>query len=117
MTFSQPITDPNALLHSEAFLSPLEIPQALDRAFAEDLGRAGDVTSVATIPADRVADAVLVARQGGTIAGLAIAAAAFLRLSPNTQIIAHAKDGDVVAPKTKLLSICLLYTSPSPRDS
>lgn len=105
MTFSQPITDPNALLHSEAFLSPLEIPQALDRAFAEDLGRAGDVTSVATIPADRVADAVLVARQGGTIAGLAIAAAAFLRLAPNTQIIAHAKDGDVVAPKAKLLSI------------
>ncbi|MGB9365008.1 MAG: nicotinate-nucleotide diphosphorylase (carboxylating), partial [Xanthobacteraceae bacterium] len=39
------------LLHPDAFLSPLEIEAAVRRALAEDLGRAGDVTSTATVPA------------------------------------------------------------------
>ena len=40
-----------SLLYPEGFLSPLEIDAAVERALAEDLGRAGDVTSIATIPA------------------------------------------------------------------
>ena len=39
-----------SLLCPDAFLSPLEIEDAVTRALAEDLGRAGDVTSIATIP-------------------------------------------------------------------
>jgi nicotinate-nucleotide pyrophosphorylase (carboxylating) len=48
------------------------------RALAEDLGPDGiDVTSVATIPADQVDTAELVARGDGVVAGLAVAAAVF----------------------------------------
>jgi nicotinate-nucleotide pyrophosphorylase (carboxylating) len=38
------------LICPDAFLSPLEIDASVTRALAEDLGRAGDVTSIATIP-------------------------------------------------------------------
>ena len=42
-----------SLLCPDAFLSPLEIDAVVTRALAEDLGRAGDVTSIATIPRTR----------------------------------------------------------------
>ena len=38
---------PQSLLCPDAFLSPLEIDDVVTRALAEDLGRAGDVTSIA----------------------------------------------------------------------
>ena len=41
------------------------------RGLEEDLGRAGDITSVATIPAKAEARAVIVARKPGVLAGLA----------------------------------------------
>jgi len=46
-----------SLLCPDGFLSPLEIDAAVMRALAEDLGRAGDVTSIATIPEDTPARA------------------------------------------------------------
>ena len=66
-----------SLLYPGGFLSPLEIEDAVTRALAEDLGRAGDVTSIATIPAGTPARAVVVARKAGTIAGLPLLAACF----------------------------------------
>jgi nicotinate-nucleotide pyrophosphorylase (carboxylating) len=47
----------------------------VDLALAEDLGDAGDRTSLATIPADKTARAAFVARSPGVIAGLPAAAA------------------------------------------
>jgi nicotinate-nucleotide pyrophosphorylase (carboxylating) len=44
------MTTPASLLNPEAFLSPLAIEEAVARALDEDLGRAGDVTSIAPIP-------------------------------------------------------------------
>ena len=55
---------PPSLLCPDAFLSPLEIDAVVTRALAEDLGRAGDVTSIATIPEDTPARAIVVARAG-----------------------------------------------------
>jgi nicotinate-nucleotide pyrophosphorylase (carboxylating) len=75
------------------------------RALAEDLGRAGDVTSTATIPEDLPARAVVVARKAGVIAGLPFAAAAFRRLAPEIEIAAHARDGASVAAKTALMTV------------
>ena len=70
-----------SLLCPDAFISPLEIDDAVTRALAEDLGRAGDVTSIATIPEDLQARAEVVARSDGVIAGLPLVAATFTKLA------------------------------------
>jgi nicotinate-nucleotide pyrophosphorylase (carboxylating) len=99
------VTTPASLLHPDAFLSPLAIDEAVQRALEEDLGRAGDITSMATIPENTKARAILVARQAGVIAGLPLAVAAFQKLSPEMTIEAHHRDGAVVAAGTAVLTI------------
>jgi nicotinate-nucleotide pyrophosphorylase (carboxylating) len=94
-----------SLLHPDAFLSPLAIDEAVLRALDEDLGRAGDVTSMATIPETTRAHAVMVARQAGVIAGLPLAVAAFRRLSPEIEIAAHVRDGAAVDKGAPLLTL------------
>jgi len=89
----------------DAFLSPLEIDAAVTRALAEDLGRAGDVTSIATVPEGTRGRAVVVARKGGTTAGLPLVEATLRKLDPTASITAHQRDGDAVAAKAKLLTI------------
>src|SRR5882672_823853 len=99
------MTTPASLLHSEAFLSPLAIDEAVQRALNEDLGRAGDITSIATIPEATQAHAVLIARQSGVIAGLPLAVAVFQRLSPDINIQGHFRDGGTVAAGVHVLTI------------
>jgi nicotinate-nucleotide pyrophosphorylase (carboxylating) len=99
------MTSAASLLHPEAFLSPLAIEGAVTRALDEDLGRAGDVTSIATIPEHTPARAILVARQAGVIAGLPLAVATFERLSPDIRIEAQLRDGAVVAAGLHVLTI------------
>ena len=94
-----------SLLYPGGFISPLEIEDAVTRALAEDLGRAGDVTSIATIPAGTPSRTVLVARQPGTISGLPLVAACFRKLAPDIEIRPQARDGDNVAAKTVLMQI------------
>jgi nicotinate-nucleotide pyrophosphorylase (carboxylating) len=94
-----------SLLCPDAFLSPLEIDAVVTRALTEDLGRAGDVTSIATIPASASARAVVVAREAGVISGLPLAAAAFAKLAPETAISAERRDGASVAEKTTLMTL------------
>jgi nicotinate-nucleotide pyrophosphorylase (carboxylating) len=96
---------PASLLYPEAFLSPLAIDEASQRALNEDLGRAGDITSIATIPETAHAHAVLIARQSGVIAGLPLAVAIFQKLSPDIGIEAHVRDGAAVAAGTHVLTI------------
>ena len=96
----------SALLAPNAFLSPLVIEDAVRRALEEDLGRAGDITSAATIPAGKKARARLAARKPGVLAGLACAAEAFRQLEPAIEFDARKRDsdtlkaGDVVAEIT-----------------
>ena len=52
------------------------------QALLEDLGRAGDITTDAIAPADRVARTVMAARQDGVVAGLDLAALAFRLIDP-----------------------------------
>jgi nicotinate-nucleotide pyrophosphorylase (carboxylating) len=93
------------LICPDAFLSPLEIDAAVMRALAEDLGRAGDMTSTATIPEGTQARAVVVARAAGVIAGLPLAAATFDKLALGIEISATVRDGASVTPKTTLMRI------------
>jgi nicotinate-nucleotide pyrophosphorylase (carboxylating) len=99
------MTTPASLLNPDAFLSPLAIDEAVHRALDEDLGRAGDITSIATIPETTSARAVMVAREAGVIAGLPLAVATFQKLSPDIKIAPHVRDGATVAKGTHVLTI------------
>lgn len=101
---SAPISPASPLLLPDAFLAPLVIEDAVRHALSEDLGRAGDVTSIATIPDGMPARAVMVARQAGTIAGLPLAVTAFRMLAPDIEIEAGARDGDTVTKGQPLLT-------------
>ena len=70
-----------------------EIDNAVRRALAEDLGRAGDITSTATIPPDATAKATIVARQSGVISGLPLAAEAFRQVAGGVSFDALVEDG------------------------
>ncbi len=74
-------------------LPDLMIAEAVRAALKEDLGRAGDITSAATIPADATATAYLVTRKAGVLAGLDVAAAAFRAVDPAIRFDAKAFDG------------------------
>jgi nicotinate-nucleotide pyrophosphorylase (carboxylating) len=92
-------------LRADAFLSPLEIEAAVTRALEEDLGRAGDITSIATIPEDLAGRAAVIVRRAGVIAGLPLVAAAFLRLAPEIAIAPHARDGEPVQRGGNLMTV------------
>jgi len=72
---------------------------------APDLAVSYDVTSSATIPADVLGTADLVARADGVVAGLPVAARVFARLAPGAAFEARAADGDRVARGDVLLTI------------
>ncbi|MGA2891673.1 MAG: carboxylating nicotinate-nucleotide diphosphorylase [Xanthobacteraceae bacterium] len=102
---SLPTSLTTSLLRPDAFLSPLAIEAAVLRALEEDLGRAGDITSIATVPEDTKGRAVVAARRPGVSAGLPLVAAAFLKLSDELEIVPHARDGAAIAAGTKLMTI------------
>ena len=79
-------------------LLPLLIEPVVRSALLEDLGRAGDITSDAIIPADQRAEALLVSRQPGVLAGLDVAALAFRLMDPALGVEYLADDGARVAP-------------------
>jgi nicotinate-nucleotide pyrophosphorylase (carboxylating) len=74
-------------------LYPLLYEPLIRRALEEDLGRAGDLTSDAILPPDLTAEARVVARAAGRVAGLPAALAAFRLLDASIRIEEHAADG------------------------
>jgi nicotinate-nucleotide pyrophosphorylase (carboxylating) len=83
-------------------LTTEEIHRAVRLALDEDVG-SGDVTTLATVPDTAVARAVMKAREPLVPAGLALAEAAFLELSPGMKIESIAKDGQPVKEGQDLL--------------
>ena len=67
-------------------------------ALAEDLGRAGDLTSDATIPAGTQMRAVIAARKAGVIAGLDAAEHALGLIDSDVRFMSKKTDGTEVAP-------------------
>ncbi|MDB5420020.1 MAG: nadC [Phenylobacterium sp.] len=78
-------------------LPDLLIAPTVKAALAEDLGRAGDVTSQACIPAEARLSAVFAARKPGVIAGLACIRLAIAELDPCAEVRLLAADGEVVS--------------------
>lgn len=77
----------------------------VEQTLAEDLGRRGDITSQAIIPANKTATLHIVARENGIIAGLDLARLAFAVTNENIEFIAKVKDGDAIAPNQILATV------------
>jgi len=86
-------------------LNPMLIEDVIDRTLAEDLGRAGDITTLATIPASARTRAVIAARERGVIAGNDLAIAAFRRLDQSIRFDTHVADGVSVSKGDVALAI------------
>ena len=74
-------------------------------ALLEDLGRAGDLTTDAIVPAGHHATTLLVARQTGVIAGIDLARLAFQLVDPAIEIRLERNDGAAVAPGDVIATI------------
>src|SRR5262252_264640 len=67
-------------------------------ALLEDLGRAGDLTTDAIVPASARTECALMARQAGVVAGLDFAITAFRLIDPAIQVIVERSDGTRLSP-------------------
>ena len=91
-----------------AFTRPppsLLIEPQIRAALEEDLGRAGDITSDLTIPADKQVTAKLVARKPGRIAGLICAEAAFRLVDASMAFEVALPDGSDAAAGSVLATV------------
>ncbi len=82
-------------------LSPLPrvmLEPLVRAALLEDLGRAGDLTTDAIVPAGQCAETALVARQPGTVAGLDLATLAFQLIEPRIEVVPARPEGSAVSP-------------------
>ena len=85
---------------NEVLLRPL-----VEAALTEDLGRRGDVTSQATIPADMQAQLQIKARQAGVICGMDLARLAFDMVDMQIGFDAQVADGEMVEAGTVLATV------------
>jgi len=82
------------------------VRQAIRSALAEDMGRAGDITTDSIVPAEDRMTAEIVARQPGCIAGLDFASQAFRKLGKKTTKVQILKnDGSLVQPGDSVLRV------------
>jgi nicotinate-nucleotide pyrophosphorylase (carboxylating) len=97
-----------------AGLDPVLVADLVTRALAEDLAGGVDVTSAATIPADRTDIGDLVSRVDGVVAGLPVAAAVFDAVGssglstgdgPNATVEIVVPDGSAVRPGQVLATV------------
>jgi nicotinate-nucleotide pyrophosphorylase (carboxylating) len=72
---------------------------------SEDLGSGGDITSLATIPADARFEGVMDSRDAITVAGLPIAVRFFRALAPDMAIEVLVEEGAQVAAGTDLVRL------------
>ncbi len=89
----------------KSHLSPILIRKAVDEALLEDLGRAGDITTNATIPDDASATCVLASREDGIVSGMGLARAAFAAIDPELKFNALVVDCDEIKKGEKLAEI------------
>lgn len=86
-------------------LPDLLVAPIVRAALAEDLGRAGDITAQACVPADARLTADFVARRGGVVAGLACVRLAMAELDPSVRIDPLSADGQAVPAGTTLVRV------------
>ncbi len=85
-------------------LTPEDFLPLLRMALEEDIGP-GDATSLATVPFEMEARAMMVARQPMTVCGLTVAQQVFHEIDPNVTVVACVMDGRTVNAGEELLHI------------
>jgi len=88
---------------AELSLAP-EILSSVERALAEDIGH-GDVTTDAIVPAGASLTGKIISKESGTVAGLAVARAAFQMLEKQIEFVASVADGEAVEAAQTLAEI------------
>lgn len=78
------------------------VDEVIRRALAEDVG-AGDVTTLALIPADQEGVAIAHAKEAGVLAGNQIAARVFTLLDGSVRTTPLLSDGDLLSPGSTFL--------------
>jgi nicotinate-nucleotide pyrophosphorylase (carboxylating) len=87
------------ILTTQNTLSPLPrllVEPIVHAALLEDLGRAGDITTDAVIPADARLRGAVVAREPGVVAGVEAALLAFTLIDPAVEVVIDRPDGSRV---------------------
>lgn len=78
-------------------LNPIAVDQLVRQALLEDIGP-GDITTEATIPADRTCTAVVMAKEAGILCGQQVAEAAFRTIDPRLTYEVLVSEGSEVTP-------------------
>ena len=78
-------------------LPHIMVEPSVRAALLEDLGRAGDVTTDAIVPASIRTETALIARQPGVVAGLDFALTAFRLIDPAVEAVVERPDGSRLA--------------------
>jgi nicotinate-nucleotide pyrophosphorylase (carboxylating) len=89
----------NSISRAREGLAPLPrllVEPIVRAALVEDLGRAGDITSDAVIPATAHLRGAIVAREPGVIAGVDVACMAFMLIDPAITLAVDCPDGSPV---------------------
>ncbi len=86
-------------------LPDLLLTPVIRAALAEDLGRAGDITARACVPADANLTADFVCRRGGVVAGLSVVRLTLAELDPDATVEPLSADGQAVPAGTALARV------------
>lgn len=86
-------------------LPAIMIEPSVRAALLEDLGRAGDITTDAVVPAGARTETALVARQPGVVAGLDFALTAFHLIDPAIEVSIDRPDGTRLVPGDRIAVI------------
>lgn len=81
-----------------------DIDAIIRLALSEDIGT-GDVTSLATIPANRTAQGIILAKAEGVLSGVEVAAAVFRAVDPAIAFAPRIVDGDTLAHGTVIADV------------
>jgi nicotinate-nucleotide pyrophosphorylase (carboxylating) len=82
----------------------MTLDQFIENALAEDIG-SGDHTSLACIPEDAKGKAVLLAKESGILAGVAVAIQIAAKADSRLIITAYKKDGDPINPGDQVFHV------------
>ena len=92
-------------IEKEPALDVVLLKPLVENALTEDLGRRGDVTSQATIPADMQVQLQIKARQAGVICGIDLARLSFALVDAQIEFIAQVQDGETVEAGAVLATV------------